>query len=122
MRYHASEARLWERQALIKARPVAGDPAFAARLEEAIARHVYEGPALEPARVAEELLAMRGRIEKEVAAPESRFYDIKAGRGGILDVEFATQFLQLCAMPALADPRTATRIEQLFRRIGAEAK
>ncbi|MBB3121649.1 DUF349 domain-containing protein [Pseudoduganella violacea] len=34
----------------------------------------------------------------------------------------ATQFLQLCAMPALADDRTATRIEQLFRRLGAEAK
>jgi [glutamine synthetase] adenylyltransferase / [glutamine synthetase]-adenylyl-L-tyrosine phosphorylase len=93
--YHESQARLWERQALIKARAVAGDAAFAARLEQAIADHVYGGPEVPPARIAEELLAMRGRIEKEIAAPSPGLYDIKAGRGGILDVEFATQFIQL---------------------------
>ena len=34
----------------------------------------------------------------------------------------AAQFQQLCAMPALVDDRTATRIEQLFARIGREPK
>ena len=114
-RYHADEARLWERQALIKARPVAGDPAFAARLAAAIERHVYEGPPLASADVSLALREMRARIEREIAGPAERAYDIKAGRGGILDVEFAIQYLQLIHGRARPELRVRETLEALER-------
>jgi glutamate-ammonia-ligase adenylyltransferase len=112
-RYHSDEARLWERQALIKARPVAGDPGFAARLSAAIERHVYEGPRLASADVSLALLEMRARIEREIAGPSERAYDIKAGRGGILDVEFAIQYLQLLHGGAHPELRARGTLEAL---------
>src|SRR5260370_19369269 len=92
--YHAREARLWERQALLKARPIAGDEALFARahaqvLEPSIFR------ALDPKQAAQDLLAMRERMEREIAAESSGRYNSKLGRGGLVDVEFAVQFLQL---------------------------
>src|SRR6185295_8359095 len=93
--YHQSEARLWERQALIKARPVAGDPALCRRMAEEIEAQVYGGPELPAAELAASLVDMRARIEKELAAEHGRSYDIKTGRGGIVDIEFAAQYLQL---------------------------
>jgi glutamate-ammonia-ligase adenylyltransferase len=92
-KYHEESARLWERQALIKARVVAGDPALALRVSSEITRIVYETP--RGPGVAAEIAAMRERMEKELArgAPDS--YDIKMGPGGLVDVEFSAQFLQL---------------------------
>ena len=90
-RYHEHDARLWERQALIKLRPVAGDPA----LGEAVARHaeltVYGAPH-DARSVAEAILTMRQKIERDLGATPG---DLKIGPGGIMDVEFATQYLQL---------------------------
>jgi glutamate-ammonia-ligase adenylyltransferase len=92
--YHAREARLWERQALLKSRPVAGDQALFARasaqvLEPSIFRPIERRP------LAKELLAMRERMEREIADESPGRYNSKLGRGGIVDVEFAVQFLQL---------------------------
>jgi len=104
-RYHAETARPWERQALIKLRPVAGDPTLgreAARLAEAF---VYGAPA-RPREVADQVAAMRTRIERELGMPG----DLKAGAGGVIDVEFAAQYLQLAhghAFPALRTTGTS---------------
>jgi [glutamine synthetase] adenylyltransferase / [glutamine synthetase]-adenylyl-L-tyrosine phosphorylase len=92
--YHAREARLWERQALLRARPVAGDFALFRRaqtevLEKSLFRPIDERAA------AQELLAMRERMEREIAAESPGRYNSKLGRGGLVDVEFAVQFLQL---------------------------
>ncbi|OLD31764.1 MAG: hypothetical protein AUI19_05940 [Myxococcales bacterium 13_1_40CM_2_68_15] len=92
--YHAREARLWERQALLRARPVAGDEALFARafaqvLEPSVFRPIDRGAA------AKELLAMRDRMEREIAGESGGLYNSKLGRGGLVDVEFAVQFLQL---------------------------
>src|SRR5438477_9520730 len=92
--YHAREARLWERQSLLKARPVAGDGALFARahaqvLEPSIFRKA------DRAEAAKELLAMRERMEREIAAESPGRYNSKSGRGGLVGVEFAVQFLQL---------------------------
>ena len=91
--YHQSGARLWERQVLIKARAVAGAPALGARLEAIVAECVY-GRGLEPAEVAE-IARMRARIERERGAADGETVNIKAGRGGLVDVEFLVQMLQL---------------------------
>ncbi|MCA1826365.1 MAG: bifunctional [glutamate--ammonia ligase]-adenylyl-L-tyrosine phosphorylase/[glutamate--ammonia-ligase] adenylyltransferase [Myxococcales bacterium] len=92
--YHAREARLWERQALLRARPVAGDEALFARayaqvLDPSIFRSVDRSEA------AKEMLAMRERMEREIADESAGRYNSKLGRGGLVDVEFAAQFLQL---------------------------
>jgi glutamate-ammonia-ligase adenylyltransferase len=92
--YHAREARLWERQALLRARPVAGDEglferAFTQVLEPSLFRPI------DRAAAAKELLAMRERMEREIADESPGRYNSKLGRGGLVDVEFAVQFLQL---------------------------
>lgn len=99
----------------------AGDPdkrsAYAAQLEAARARLLQEVLRLEiVAGVDSGAEFARERLKMQVEVLQS---SLKSGQKPMTQ---AAQFLQLCAMPALADPRTATRIEQLFRRIGAEAK
>src|SRR5438309_3453122 len=82
--YHAREARLWERQALLRARAVAGDAA----LFERASREVL-GPSLfqrlDAKDAARELLAMRERMEREIADESDARYNSKLGRGGLVD-------------------------------------
>jgi glutamate-ammonia-ligase adenylyltransferase len=105
-RYHAEDARLWERQALIKLRPVAGDRA----LGDEVARHAAEtvyGHPHDRATVAEAITTMRDRIERELGRGPG---DLKFGAGGLIDVEFAAQFIQLVyghAHPALRTTSTS---------------
>ncbi|MBI4517350.1 MAG: bifunctional [glutamate--ammonia ligase]-adenylyl-L-tyrosine phosphorylase/[glutamate--ammonia-ligase] adenylyltransferase [Deltaproteobacteria bacterium] len=92
-RYHEQSARLWERQALIKARAVAGDAALAAAVAPIIADFVYRRPLAE-AEV-REMVHLRGRMERELARESAQQVNIKTGRGGLVDIEFVTQMLQL---------------------------
>ena len=90
--YHETSAALWERQALAKARPLTGPPALRARIAAVIERVVYGRP-LTDADVAE-MAEMRGRIAEERGAPGDGL-NIKTDWGGLVDVEFAVQMLQL---------------------------
>ena len=65
-----------------------GDPGLTQIVEEDVARFVYGGA---PADWAAAIRGMREKMDRELG----REGDLKAGRGGILDIEFATQFLQL---------------------------
>ena len=89
-RYHAESAQLWEHQALIKLRPVAGDPALGAEIARHAEQTVYGSPH-DAREVATAITAMRDRIERELGGP----HDLKTGAGGVLDIEFAAQYLQL---------------------------
>jgi glutamate-ammonia-ligase adenylyltransferase len=91
--YHRTSAQLWERQALIKARPVEGPAALRERLERTITRFVY-GRGLDRAGIAE-MRRMRERIEAERDDADEQHVNIKTGRGGLVDVEFVVQMLQL---------------------------
>jgi glutamate-ammonia-ligase adenylyltransferase len=91
--YHAESSQLWERQALIKLRAVAGDVALGRLVEDHARDVVFAGAP--PAGLADEIAAMRTRIEKELAHEAPGAYDIKAGKGGLIDIEFAAQYLQL---------------------------
>lgn len=96
-RYHAEDARLWERQALIKLRPVAGDAALGDAVRRLAAETVYGEPpeALGGRRaIADAITAMRERIERELGG-RTRHGDLKVSAGGVMDVEFAAQYLQL---------------------------
>ena len=90
-KYYAKAAAFWEFQALLKARPVAGNVktglAFVNMARETLISRGKEIPA-------SDILLMRERIMRELAK-EQQGYDIKLGPGGIEEIEFAVQYLQL---------------------------
>lgn len=92
-KYHEQSAQVWERQALIKARAIAGDPGLGRAVEEVMARFVYRAPLT--AKEAQEIRRLRSRMERELARESEQRVNIKTGRGGLVDVEFVTQMLQL---------------------------
>lgn len=102
--YHRTEAALWERQALVKARPTTGPAALRATLEQAILRVVY-GRGLTPDE-AREVARMRERIATERGAADGAV-NIKTDWGGLVDVEFLVQMLQLAH--GHAEPRLRVR-------------
>ena len=100
-------AELWERQAYIKARPVAGDPVVSAAFLERTHRFVYERD--EQSDLAERIQAMRHRMEVERTKAGSQGAHVKLGSGGIVDIEFLVQYLQLChgrSRPGMRTPNT----------------
>ncbi len=93
-RYQREEAMVWEHQALIKARCIAGDGEFMARITSSLDDQLYSR-ALEASEVAE-IRRVRDRMENELSAEAGgNFYDVKVGRGGLVDIEFAVQVMQL---------------------------
>jgi glutamate-ammonia-ligase adenylyltransferase len=90
--YYRRWASTWEFQALLKARPVAGDAELGAQYVEAIAPLVWTA-AERPGFVAD-VQAMRRRVVDHLPADVAE-REIKLGPGGLRDVEFAVQLLQL---------------------------
>ncbi|HVE84225.1 MAG TPA: bifunctional [glutamate--ammonia ligase]-adenylyl-L-tyrosine phosphorylase/[glutamate--ammonia-ligase] adenylyltransferase, partial [Myxococcales bacterium] len=93
LEHHDRHAQLWERQALIKARGAAGDLQLFEQLRPRLEHLVYERPL--PDGAAAEIDRLRGRMEREIARETAEQLDLKSGRGGLVDVEFAVQYLQL---------------------------
>lgn len=91
--YHRKDAQIWERQALTKARVVLGDRKLADQLEQAILQTVYSTCISDEGR--KEIHRLRMRMENELARESYGSYNIKTGRGGMVDVEFIVQYLQL---------------------------
>ena len=91
--YYATQAATWERQALIKARPVAGDPALGAAFVEAVSPFVF--PSELPEAAIDEVRRVKVRLEEYVRASGKAGVEVKRGHGGIRDVEFAVQLLQI---------------------------
>ncbi|WNG85676.1 bifunctional [glutamine synthetase] adenylyltransferase/[glutamine synthetase]-adenylyl-L-tyrosine phosphorylase [Mycobacterium sp. ITM-2016-00317] len=90
--YYERWAKTWEFQALLKARPAAGDMELGRRYVEALMPMVWT--ACEREDFVPEVQAMRRRVEELVPAGV-RTREIKLGTGGLRDVEFAVQLLQL---------------------------
>jgi glutamate-ammonia-ligase adenylyltransferase len=112
--YYGRHAATWERQTLLKARPVAGDHNLAARLLEELAPVVYPDH-LEPSAI-EDVRHMKVRIEEYVRSRGKEAVEVKRGRGGIRDVEFAVQLLQLVhgrRDPRLREPNTLRALDVL---------
>lgn len=91
--YYQTSGSTWERQALIKARPVAGDLNLGKAFIESITPFVYK----KFLRLAEinEIKRLKRRIESAVEKKGEAHLEVKTGYGGIRDVEFTVQFLQL---------------------------
>ena len=91
--YYAKRAQLWERQALIKARFVAGDAKLGKDFMQ-MAHEIVYGSALTAEELAH-IRQMRHRIETERGDQQHLELEFKTGPGGLVDVEFLTQALQL---------------------------
>src|SRR6185369_17227272 len=93
LQYHSAEAELWERQALIRARVVYADGDLTARIDRALSARVWSAPIA--AEGMAEIASLRARVEDELAGEDKERLNIKTGRGGIVDIEFLVQMLQL---------------------------
>jgi glutamate-ammonia-ligase adenylyltransferase len=91
--YHRHEARIWERQAMTKARVILGGEALRESIEEIIRDTAYGAGADDQVR--NEIHRLRMRMEHELAREREGSYNIKTGRGGMVDVEFIVQYLQI---------------------------
>jgi glutamate-ammonia-ligase adenylyltransferase len=107
-------AQPWEFQALLKARPAAGDPTLGVRFHDTAQRWLWSHPF--SAEDLRSLRAMKQRAEQEVARRGSADRELKRGPGGIRDIEFTIQLLQLVhghADPDLRSPTTLIALEEL---------
>jgi [glutamine synthetase] adenylyltransferase / [glutamine synthetase]-adenylyl-L-tyrosine phosphorylase len=114
LEYYRRYAATWEKQALLKARPVAGAVEAGGGLVEELAEVVFPED-LEPSAI-EDVRSMKVRIEEYVRARGKETVEVKTGRGGIRDVEFAIQLLQLVhgrRDPRLRHPNTLRALEVL---------
>lgn len=114
--YYLEYGQAWERQMLLKARPVAGDRslglAFLQEVRPFVFRRFLDFQALD------ELRAMRDRIIAEGARHRTGWdqFDVKLGVGGIREVEFLVQSLQLIyggRHPELDEPNTLRCLDRL---------
>jgi len=104
-------ARTWEFQALIKARPVAGNPELGAEWQESAQRRLWTRP-FTPDEL-HDVRSMKARAEAELARKGLADREVKRGRGGIRDIEFAVQLLQLVHGRHDADLRSPTTLDAL---------
>ena len=112
--YWDSWARTWELQALIKARPVAGAVDLGRAFIERAETYVWPD-VLDPAAV-HEVRAMKARTEQMLARKGLETRELKRGYGGIRDIEFAVQLLQLVHGrhdPTIRGRATLEALEQL---------
>ncbi|MBM4050109.1 MAG: bifunctional [glutamate--ammonia ligase]-adenylyl-L-tyrosine phosphorylase/[glutamate--ammonia-ligase] adenylyltransferase, partial [Planctomycetes bacterium] len=108
-KYYGQEAQLWERQAITKARVVAGDERFGADVMKVLRSCAY-GREWNPGLV-DEVLAMRKRLESTAAG-----MDVKRGAGGVVDIEFLAELLCLKhgrEHPRLQTPNTLDALHEL---------
>lgn len=92
-RYQRESAWTWEHQALLRARPVAGDEALCAAIAE-VRREVLMRPR-DPAKLRTEVIEMRAKMRANLEKKQPGRWDVKQGGGGLIDAEFLTQFLCL---------------------------
>jgi len=112
-RYYTEDAWTWEKMALTRARVITADPDLKSRLEAEI-RAVVSRP-VDPESLKGDVAAMRARTAATHKAVTP--WSVKHWRGGLLDLEFIAQFLQLreaAAHPDVLDGNTA----EVFRKLG----
>lgn len=93
LKYNETNAEAWERQAMLKARHAAGDMNFGNETVALLHDIIYKKQLKDDDTA--ELLRIRKRMELEIAKETSDRYNIKTGKGGLVDIEFAVQILQM---------------------------
>ena len=112
--YYDGESATWERQAMIKARAAAGDQMLGYAFVTGVAPFVYP-ERLEPAAI-DDVRRTKVRLEEYIRQRGKELIEVKRGRGGIRDVEFAVQLLQIVhgrRNPTLRSPNTLAALQAL---------
>jgi len=112
--YQEREAWTWEHMALTRARVVSSPPEFAGRVE-AVTRNALRRQR-NAETIAADVVEMRGAIAKEKGDADP--WDLKYAVGGLIDIEFIAQYLQLvhaAAKPEILDTSTARSLEKAVR-------
>jgi glutamate-ammonia-ligase adenylyltransferase len=112
--YQRNEAWTWEHMALTRARVVSASPGFGERVE-AVIRAVLTRPR-DPAAIAADVVEMRRALAAEKG--ENERWDLKYAAGGLIDIEFVAQYLQLvhaAQHPDILDTHTARVLEKAWR-------
>lgn len=89
-RYQREDAWVWEHQALVRARAVAGDPAAMTAFERT--RRETLGQPRDEDELRTEVVAMREKMRASLDRSDETRFDLKQGRGGIADIEFMVQY------------------------------
>ncbi|MEK9519926.1 bifunctional [glutamine synthetase] adenylyltransferase/[glutamine synthetase]-adenylyl-L-tyrosine phosphorylase [Streptomyces sp. NPDC087908] len=108
--YYQRWAKTWEFQALLKARAVAGDPELGAQYIEAVSPLVWQ--AAERENFVPDVQKMRRRVVDNIPAAQID-RELKLGPGGLRDVEFAVQLLQLVHGRSDAGLHSGTTLDAL---------
>ena len=112
--YQESEAWTWEHLALTRARVVAATPGFAARVEQVVRNVLCRGR--DASTIAADVVEMRRAIAREKG--EDTRWDLKYVAGGLIDLEFIAQYLQLvhaAKHPDILDTSTARVLDKAFQ-------
>ncbi len=113
LRYYDISGRTWERQAMVKVRPIAGDLDLGREFLEQIEPWVYRRY-LNWADITG-IKALKRKIEQRTHHEGGDERNVKTGHGGIRDIEFAIQFLQLLNGGSLPEIRTGNTLEAIDR-------
>ena len=113
IQYYDLQGRTWERQAMIKARPLAGDLTLGAELLDRMQPWIFR-PTLSRADIAG-IKSLKRKMERRTRQQGEEHADIKTGYGGIRDVEFVIQFMQMLNGWNLASLRTANTLRAIGR-------
>ena len=92
LEFHNDKREIWERQMMTRCRIVVGNPELSDQVNREILDDVYGK--YEPSFLAKEIMKIRFLVEQELAGGKDKI-DIKRGKGGIMDIDFLTHFLQL---------------------------
>jgi glutamate-ammonia-ligase adenylyltransferase len=114
--YQDREAWTWEHMALTRARVVSSSPGFAERVQSVVADTLRKPR--DPELIAGDVVEMRGAIAMEKG--DGNRWDLKYASGGLVDIEFIAQYLQLVhaeAHPGILDTSTA-RVLDKARSLG----
>lgn len=110
--YIKHQGRLWEKQALLKARPIAGNLELGFSVLRRIEPFLFD---VDPEEVRQNVRQMKARIESHLARKGHGWGEVKGGPGGIRDIEFVTQFLQLIHGGAVPAVRSINTLDGLVR-------
>jgi len=115
-RYYAGRGETWERLSLVKVRPVGGDLRLGKKFLAMVRPFIYKRPFGGKGRG--EVRELKERIDEKVSAQNPAGFHVKLGSGGIREIEFIVQSLQVDfggKEPAIRELNTMKGLKKLFR-------
>jgi glutamate-ammonia-ligase adenylyltransferase len=115
-RYYQTRISTWERLALLKAWPIAGHRGLGLRFLEMAREFIYEAPF--DRKAMDDILSMKRKIDRKMAAREQRTRNVKLGTGGIREIELIAQSLQVehgARVPEVRERNTVKALLALCR-------